>query len=54
MSDFKQNYLIFQRYNKDKWRIGTHLLLCTQFPKCDDSNREAFITCDNQWSAQPG
>jgi len=54
MSDLKQNYFILQGYNKGKWRIGTHLLLCTEFPKCDDSNREDFIKCGSQWSAQPG
>jgi len=54
MSDLKQYYIIFQGYNKGEWRIGTHLLLCTQFPKCDDSNREACIIWDNQWSAHPG
>jgi len=54
MSDLKQNYVIFQGYNKGKWRIGTYLLLCTQFPKCDGSNREAFIKWDSQWSVQPG
>jgi len=54
MPNLKQNYFILQDYNKGKWRIGTHLLLCTQFPRCDDGNREACIKWDSQWSAQPG
>jgi len=54
MSDFKQNYIIFQVCNKGKWRTGTHLLLCSQLPRCADSNREACIKWDSQWSAKPG
>jgi len=54
MSGLKQNYFLLQGNNKGKWRTGTHLLLCTQFPRCDDSNREAFTKCGSQWSTQPG